>query len=232
MASETVTREDLKQILNKVLPTGLTDKSLYHYEEVSLSNGSASTYYGTFSISLPSVEGYKPIAARNIGLNQVNKNIYQVGMSDTTLTVGVSNISLSGTIGSLYIYATIVYIKESVLTDGAAIADYVVEEGTDGIWTYRKWNSGIAECWGATALASHSITSAYGSGYWTHEYHTLPSGLFTSVTNAQANRVAGDGLAYISIDSVSTSSVGCYIADLTSHTVSFSIYFSVKGRWK
>jgi hypothetical protein len=26
--------------------------------------------------------------------------------------------------------------------------DYVVEQGTNGIWTYRKWNSGIAECWG------------------------------------------------------------------------------------
>lgn len=26
-------------------------------------------------------------------------------------------------------------------------ADYVVEQGTSDIWTYRKWNSGIAECW-------------------------------------------------------------------------------------
>ena len=26
--------------------------------------------------------------------------------------------------------------------------DYVVEQGTSGIWTYRKWNSGKAECWG------------------------------------------------------------------------------------
>lgn len=26
--------------------------------------------------------------------------------------------------------------------------DYIVEQGTDGIWTYRKWSSGIAECWG------------------------------------------------------------------------------------
>ena len=25
--------------------------------------------------------------------------------------------------------------------------DYIVEQGTSGIWTYRKWNSGIAECW-------------------------------------------------------------------------------------
>lgn len=33
-------------------------------------------------------------------------------------------------------------------TDGA---DYIVEQGTSGIWTYRKWNSGIAECWGRSA---------------------------------------------------------------------------------
>lgn len=30
----------------------------------------------------------------------------------------------------------------------AAIADYVVEQGTSDNWTYRKWNSGIAELWG------------------------------------------------------------------------------------
>ena len=30
--------------------------------------------------------------------------------------------------------------------------DYMVEEGTSGIWTYRKWNSGIAECWGTSKL--------------------------------------------------------------------------------
>ena len=28
------------------------------------------------------------------------------------------------------------------------ISDWVVEQGTSDIWTYRKWNSGIAECWG------------------------------------------------------------------------------------
>ena len=26
--------------------------------------------------------------------------------------------------------------------------DFIVEQGTSGIWAYRKWNSGIAECWG------------------------------------------------------------------------------------
>lgn len=36
------------------------------------------------------------------------------------------------------------------------IADYVVEYGTSGIWTYRKWASGIAECWGViTTTITH-----------------------------------------------------------------------------
>jgi hypothetical protein len=26
--------------------------------------------------------------------------------------------------------------------------DYVIESGTSGIWTYQKWKSGIAKCWG------------------------------------------------------------------------------------
>ena len=30
--------------------------------------------------------------------------------------------------------------------------DYIVEQGTSGIWTYRKWASGIAECWGREGI--------------------------------------------------------------------------------
>lgn len=34
------------------------------------------------------------------------------------------------------------------ITTNAGAVDYIVDEGVSGIWTYRKWNSGIAECWG------------------------------------------------------------------------------------
>ena len=33
--------------------------------------------------------------------------------------------------------------------------DFVIEQGVSGIWWYRKWNSGIVECWG-----QHSVTVA------------------------------------------------------------------------
>ncbi len=35
----------------------------------------------------------------------------------------------------------------SLQTKLNATKDYVVEQGTSGSWRYRKWNSGIAECW-------------------------------------------------------------------------------------
>jgi hypothetical protein len=40
-------------------------------------------------------------------------------------------------------------------------ADFIVEQGVSGIWTYRKWSSGIAECWchGNASLPSGWSTS-------------------------------------------------------------------------
>ena len=32
--------------------------------------------------------------------------------------------------------------------------DYIVEQGTSGNWTYRKWNSGVAEFWGQVTIPS------------------------------------------------------------------------------
>ena len=88
-------------------------KTLYHFEDISASNLSSSTYYGSWDITIPSVSGYKPIAVKSLSINQVNKNIYMHAVSDTALTVGACNISLNGSIGSLSISATIVYVRET-----------------------------------------------------------------------------------------------------------------------
>ena len=108
----------------------------------------------------------------------------------------------------------------------------IVEQGTSGIWKYRKWSDGTAECWGMTANASHAMTSPSGNGYWVAENHSLPSGVFTSVNNVQANRNTGQGLVFISVYGVSTTNISCYVSCTAQLTGSFSIYFSVKGRWK
>lgn len=40
------------------------------------------------------------------------------------------------------------------ILDGILKTDMVVEEGTSGIWTYRKWSNGTAECWGTYTYTS------------------------------------------------------------------------------
>lgn len=44
--------------------------------------------------------------------------------------------------------------------------DFIVEQGTDSGWTYRKWNSGIFEAWykGTLTVSCTTASAAYG-GY-------------------------------------------------------------------
>lgn len=49
--------------------------------------------------------------------------------------------------------------------DSAFVKDYIVDQGTSGIWTYRKWNSGLAECWGVYTMTS-AATKTWGSLYY------------------------------------------------------------------
>lgn len=73
-------------------------------------------------------------------------------------------------------------------------ADYIVEQGTSGNWTYRKWNSGIAECWG-THNPSSSASGTEGGLYFQSIYIDFPSGLFASaprtLVTAHGNWIGG-----------------------------------------
>lgn len=42
---------------------------------------------------------------------------------------------------------------QSLSIGGNPVTDFIVEQGTSGIWTYRKWNSGIVEMY-ATPTAN------------------------------------------------------------------------------
>lgn len=64
-------------------------------------------------------------------------------------------------------------VKEELSKLNSNLSDYIVEQGTSGIWTYRKWKSGIAECWG-NKFVSFNAKEAWGEVY-TH------SGCFPSV---------------------------------------------------
>ena len=51
-----------------------------------------------------------------------------------------------------------------MLAENKKYVDYIVEQGVEGEWTYRKWNSGAAECWyrGSVQFSGISGTGVEG----------------------------------------------------------------------
>lgn len=62
---------------------------------------------------------------------------------------------------------------------GAPVADFVTALGTDGTWTWRKWQSGLAECWGKAE--NLTVTSGAAQLDWPES-----NGLFTAIDAVQA----------------------------------------------
>ena len=112
-----------------------------------------------------------------------------------------------------------------------SMQDFVVEQGTSGIWTYRKWASGVAECWGQPSKSVASSGTFLGANaYSTH--FALPSGLFVSVDSANANPRVGSGYAIPAYINTTPTSVGVDALSNESGTKEFSAYIFVRGRWK
>ena len=124
---------------------------------------------------------------------------------------------------------------EKLLARYNSEADWIVEQKTEGIWTWRKWNSGLAECWGRRGSASYAMTSTSGTGYYTSGSVSLPSGLFTSITSAQSDRsggATGNGLVSTNVRTCDTSTLSYFIWNTVSTTLDVDVAFEVKGRWK
>lgn len=112
--------------------------------------------------------------------------------------------------------------------------DYVVEEGTSGIWTYRKWNSGIAECWGNSAVASNAYAA---NGGFKQVVQSLPTGLFNVTPNSVTVSGKIDGTAQTMMGFTAPSnanSVQTYLVNRAGSAVTATgiVYWSVKGTWK
>lgn len=112
----------------------------------------------------------------------------------------------------------------------------IEEEGTSGIWYYRKWSSGIAECWGEVTVRA-SITDAIGSMYMkVTDYFSWPDALFSSAPkNALAAPVTTATLFPIIRGGDTTKDkfrMYLLYPDIYEDTIDWVIGVEAKGRWK
>lgn len=111
-------------------------------------------------------------------------------------------------------------------------ADYVAAQGTSGGWAYRKWNSGIAECWlaGSTSLiydnVANNLYRGYGAVTFPFTFYTRPVVVYSCYLT---NGYDWSGKAVVSTSSFSF--YGVSQSSLAS-TTSVTIYAYAIGRWK
>jgi len=114
---------------------------------------------------------------------------------------------------------------------GAVMTDHVVEQGTSGDWTYRKWNSGLAECWLKTTATLTHYTAVNGwYGYYSANYSYPIS--FTSVPATFPAAKAGSGFAMSSDYSQERTYYRFYFLANVSGEQSCALSCYAVGRWK
>jgi hypothetical protein len=113
--------------------------------------------------------------------------------------------------------------------------DYPVASGTSGVWTYRKWSSGIAECWGKVTTIGTSGTSSLGTAT------TMPYQMYTATfpfTFASAPVVTvggvdgGTGLATASVSGEATKTSATLELVGSTSAIASGCYVYVIGKWK
>lgn len=180
-------------------------------------------------------------ATGEIGIALHSKNYNTSGTAFSTSAAFLSTIDKSGTQVTSLRGNTINIGNSStsaVNVKGQALADFIVAQGTSGIWRYRKWNSGVSECW-ALQAKSFTMTSGYGTDqYYSSGSETFPSGLFKSGTQPTVlmNRQGqeGTGLVSCSVYSVSNTTMSYFVfnSGAVYNPAPLGLAIHVFGLWK
>lgn len=118
----------------------------------------------------------------------------------------------------------------------SVIMDYIVEQGTDGIWTYEKWASGKAVCWGSASRSGIANQKwSEGHFYFAITDITFPTGLFTTTPVVNTTIEESGGNFFMSKRTSSATSLGAlYAISLIEYSDTKTVVFNIeaKGRWK
>lgn len=112
-------------------------------------------------------------------------------------------------------------------------ADYVVEQGTSGDWTYRKWNSGIAECWCDYSMGSFSPTSNFGGIYYRILDKAFPTNFFIDAPEfAEVDIYWDTGSSWASARAVTKDTLQFTAFKNSNSAYSAVVRMMAKGKWK
>lgn len=116
---------------------------------------------------------------------------------------------------------------------GYVADNIIVEQGSDSIWTWRKWADGTAECWGQLT-GSSGAPSAVGGFYGKALTNiSLPSSLFIAAPRAVSNCTAwGTGYHWSMLYNISSSSFSMAMIRSDNNAGTYYVDVYAIGKWK
>ena len=197
---------------------GATNNALTLYYSVEAESGgiSATQITPTFSGNTYSIE--VPLT----GLDYREKYTFKAWASDKLETAETPEIVTY----SLPIFD---WSKEDfnfnvpVSFEGSRMNDFVIEQGKMAGWNFRRWNSGIAECWFISDPASFTINTSWGNIYakdnafpgyaYPFEFESLP------VVSVQPYATDGNFWCFTGSNASTTQSPSVSVARPTTYSV-------------
>lgn len=126
------------------------------------------------------------------------------------------------------------------LSDGTSsqATAVVVQSGTEGIWTWRKWSDGVAECWANvtgpwSATFTQQATGSYSNSDWRSRTVSLPAGLFSAVNYGNV-AVQTSGYSSSQVNGLDTNGIAFRVWNsyaVTNMTI-YGYQLEVKGKWR
>lgn len=121
---------------------------------------------------------------------------------------------------------------------GATGADYIVEQGTSGMWTYEKWNSGKLIQYGNTSY-NGKLNNSQAGGYSSASLSIddYPVTFIESPVITNGVYCANDSAAFVAIypSTTPTTGIGHYRlwrGNSQGTTYTYTVSFEARGRWK
>ena len=178
----------------------------------------------TFPIILKIYAGFPAI--------KLNKNkITSLNFDENMTTPSPLPLIAGGTGASTRENALTNILGNSIIPDkNLPSSDYVIEIGTSGIWVYRKWNSGKAECWGQTSFSPSKATTM------TYKTLTLPFPFYSVYPFCSTRSMAQINVFNFGCAPYETNNDGAYtsirIGLYASNTTERHFNVFVLGSWK
>lgn len=120
-------------------------------------------YLGTTTLGAQNIPIYLNNGQPTASTVEIGSGTKPIYMHQGALTASTSTVGGVGTPVYLKAGALTACTPSSIVT--SVVGDYVTSVGTSSIWTYRKWNSGAAECWGVYTASGVNIAKNNYSGF-------------------------------------------------------------------